>query len=398
MKYKITYGKSVHDKKEIDAVVKVLKTSTAMGKNVSIFEKKIAKLFGKKYCVMVNSGTSALMLLAELINLKKNDEFITPVVTFPSTIVPFIKKGLVPKFVDVNLENLQIDIDKLEKNITKKTKAIIIPNLIGNLPRWERIKRLAKKNKILLIEDSADTIGSKVLKKKSGIYSDFSITSFYGSHIINCAGNGGALLLNDKKIYLRAKVLRSWGRLSSIIDERNLHNRFNYKLNGINYDKKFVFSEMGFNIEPSELGAAFGLKQISKLKKNIKTRQKNFNLHINFFKSYRELFILPKIDTKIFTAMLAFPLILKDNLKFNRTELQIYLEKNKIQTRPIFTGNILFQPGFKSFKHKKTQKVFSVANKITKDGMLIGLHHGLKKSDINYMHKIFSKFISKKYE
>ena len=171
--------------------------------------------------------------------------------------MPLVKKGLVPKFIDVELKNLQIDISKIEKSITKKTKALVIPNLIGNLPRWDKIKKLADKKKLLLIEDSADTVGSKIFKKKSGIYDDFSITSFYGSHIINCAGNGGALMLNSKKLYLRAKVLRSWGRLSSIIDEKDFKRRFNYKLNGIDYDTKFVFSEMGFNIEPSEMGAAF---------------------------------------------------------------------------------------------------------------------------------------------
>ena len=347
---------------------------------------------------MVNSGTSALMLLAELLDLKKGDEFITPVVTFPSTIVPLVKKGLVPKFVDVELKNLQIDISKIEKSITKKTKALVIPNLIGNLPRWDKIKKLADKKKLLLIEDSADTVGSKIFKKKSGIYSDFSITSFYGSHIINCAGNGGALMLNSKKLYLKAKVLRSWGRLSSIIDEKDFKRRFNYKLNGIDYDTKFVFSEMGFNIEPSEMGAAFGLQQLLKLKKNISSRQKNFKQHINFFRNLDNLFILPEIDKNIFTAMLAFPLILKNNLRFTRTELQIFLEKNKIQTRPIFSGDILYHPGFKSFKFKRAEKKFTVANKITKDGLLIGLHHGLKTLDIKYIHKIFRKFISQKYE
>ena len=115
MKYKVTYGKSVHDSKEITAVVKTMKNSTAMGKNVLNFENKIAKLFNKKYCIMVNSGSSALMLLVEMLNLKKGDEFLTPIVTFPSTIVPFIKKGIIPKFIDVNLENLQIDLDQLKK-------------------------------------------------------------------------------------------------------------------------------------------------------------------------------------------------------------------------------------------------------------------------------------------
>ena len=172
-------------------------------------------------CIMVNSGSSALMLLVEMLNLKKGDEFLTPIVTFPSTIVPFIKKGIIPKFIDVNLENLQIDLDQLKKNITSKTKAIVVPNLIGNIPDWKKIKKFIKNKKIILIEDSADTLGYKIDQKVNGI-SDYSITSFYGSHVINCAGTGGALMLNDKKLLLKGKVLRSWGRLSSIIKEDNL--------------------------------------------------------------------------------------------------------------------------------------------------------------------------------
>ena len=192
------------------------------------------------------------------------------------------------------MENLQIDINQLKKSITKKTKAIVVPNLIGNIPDWKKIKEFTKKKKIMLIEDSADTLGYKIDQKFNGI-SDFSITSFYGSHVINCAGTGGALMLNDKKLFLKGKILRSWGRLSSIIKEDNIKDRFNFKINGIDYDKKFVFSEMGFNIEPSEIGASFGLVQLTKLKANIIKRQKNFNLHYKFFKKLNHLFHLPII-------------------------------------------------------------------------------------------------------
>lgn len=393
MSYIVTYGKSVHNHLEINAVIKTLKKSTQMGKNVRLFEKKVANLFNKKYCLMVNSGTSALMLLAELIDLKKGDEFITPILTFPSTIAPFIKKGFIPKFVDVDPKTLQIDLDKLKNNITNKTKAIVVPNLIGNIARWDKIKKIIAKKKIILIEDSADTLGSKVVQKKTGSFSDYIITSFYGSHVINCAGNGGALMLNNKKKYIRGKILRSWGRLSSITSETNLKDRFNYKLNGIDYDKKFVFQEMGFNFEPSEIGAAFGIEQIKKLNKNIKLRQKNFKLHTDFFKKYSKYFKLPVIDKKISTAMLAYPLIIQNNSNFKRKELQLYLERNGIQTRPIFSGNILFHPGFKNVKHKSKEKKFHNADDITRNGILIGLHHGINEKKIKYIHKTFKKFL-----
>ena len=176
--------------------------------------------------------------------------------------------NLKPIFVDCEKETLQIDIDEIEKSITKKTKALLIPNLIGNIPDWKKLKLIANKYKLKIIEDSADTLGGKVNGKSTGIYSDISITSFYGSHIISCAGNGGCFLTNNKNFYEKAKVLRSWGRMSSLVkDSENINKRLGIKLKGIDYDKKFVFSEAGYNFEPSEIGASFGLQQLKKFKR-----------------------------------------------------------------------------------------------------------------------------------
>ena len=144
----------------------------------------------------------------------------------------------------------------------------MIPNLIGNVPDWKKIYKISRKFKLPIIEDSADTLGASIDRKPTGVYSDISITSFYGSHIISCAGNGGMLLTNNKKYYEKAKVLRSWGRMSTLIkDPENIVKRLNIKLKGIDYDKKFVFSELGYNFEPSEIGAAFGLVQLKKFRK-----------------------------------------------------------------------------------------------------------------------------------
>ena len=200
-------------------------------------------------------------------------------------------------------------------------------------------------------------------------------------------------MVNDKKLFLKGRILRSWGRLSSIIKEDNLKDRFNFKINGIDYDKKFVFSEMGFNIEPSEIGASFGLVQLTKLKGNISKRQKNFNFNYNFFKKLNHLFHLPEIKRNYSTGMLDFPIIIKKNSNFTRKNLQIYLEKNKIQTRPIFTGNILYHPGFKNFKYKLASKKFHNAHLISTNGILLGLHQGLNNQDILYMHKKILNFL-----
>ena len=392
---RVPYGLSVHGNEEIKAVTKVLKTSTQMGKNVSLFEKKIAKLFSKKYGLMVNSGSSALLLAMETLNIPEGSEVITPALTFSTTVGYIVRNKLVPVFVDVEEGTYCINENKIRNLITKKTRAIVAPHLMGNIVNWEKLAPMLKKKGILIIEDSADTLGATHKGKSTGQHADISITSFYGSHIINCAGNGGMVCFNDKKQYIKAKLLRSWGRSSSLFDEKSekIENRFNIKLDGISYDKKFVFEKIGHNLEPSELGAAFGLVQLKKLKTNLRKREINFNLHTKFLKKYSKYFILPKQLPRSKSGWLAYPITITENAPFSRTQMQIFLEKKNIQTRVVFTGNILRQPGFKNIKAKKDKKGYPEADKVMKNGILIACHHGLTKSMIKHIHKSIDEFL-----
>jgi len=392
---KISYGKNVYDNKEINAVIKTLNNSTQMGRSVSTFENKISKLFSKKFGLMVNSGSSALTLALKVMDFKKDSEIITPCLNFGTAVSAIMLSNLKPVFVDCEIETLQININKIEEKITKKTKALLIPNLIGNLPDWKKIKQLAKKYKLMVIEDSADTLGATINKKPSGRFSDISITSFYGSHIISCAGNGGMFLTSNNEFFTRAKVLRSWGRMSTLIkDSENINKRLGIKLKGYDYDRKFVFSEVGYNFEPSEVGASFGLVQLKKFINFNALRNRNFKLHFNFFKKLNDYFIIPKIEKSVKTNFLAYPIILKNNVKFTRKKFQIFLENNNIQTRPIFSGNILRHPAFSSLINK-TNKLESFKNTdyIMKYGLLIGCHQGLSIKDIFYIHSKIIEFI-----
>ena len=395
---RVPYGLSVHGKDEINAVNKVLKNSTQMGKNVYEFEKKVAKLFNKKYGLMVNSGSSGLMLAMEVLNFPEGSEIITPALTFSTTVSYIVRNKLIPVFADVKEGSYCIDEDKIENLISKKTKAIVAPHLIGNIVNWQKIHKKLKKRKIIIIEDSADTLGATFKNKSVGKNTDISITSFYGSHIINCAGNGGMVCFNDKKQYLKAKLLRSWGRSSSLFDENSekIENRFNIKIEGIRYDKKFVFEQIGHNVEPSEIGAAFGLIQLKKLKKNIKNRERNFKIHNKFFKKYEKFFILPKQLPGSKSGWLAYPLTIKKNPFFSRTEFQIFLEKRNIQTRVVFTGNILKQPGFKKIKKKVNINGYPEADKVMRHGVLLACHHGLTNKMTKHIHKTVEDFIKSK--
>ncbi|MDA9851051.1 aminotransferase class I/II-fold pyridoxal phosphate-dependent enzyme, partial [Flavobacteriaceae bacterium] len=245
---KISYAKTVYGQEEIDAVVKCLNESTQMGNYSRKFESAIAELFAKKSCLYVNSGSSALYIGIEALGFKEGSEVITPALTFGTTVGCLVKNNLIPVFVDVEPLSYCIDPDKIEDMISDKTVAILAPNLMGNICDWNRIRQIADKHNLIVIEDSADTLGGMINGKLSGTYSDMSITSFYGSHIINCAGNGGALMLNDNKAIEKAKLLRSWGRSSSLFDEKSeaIENRFNIDIGGIDYDAKFVFETAGY--------------------------------------------------------------------------------------------------------------------------------------------------------
>ena len=390
---RVPYGMTVHGQEEIDAVVEVLKTSTQMGKNVNAFEAKVARLFDKKHGLMVNSGSSALYLAVELLNLLKGSEVITPVLTFSTTVASLVKNGLIPVFIDVEPDTFLIDVNQIEAAITPNTKAISIPNLLGNIPDWERIVAIAKKHDLKLIEDSADTLGGTLRGKSSGHHSDISITSFYGSHVINGAGNGGMLCVNDDELFRRGKLLRSWGRSSSIFKEsEKIENRFNVELEGVQYDAKFVFEEPGYNLEPSEMSAAFALVQLEKLEHNITAREQNFEKQYRFFKQYEHWFEMPKQTPDTRTGWLAFPLIIKDAAPFSRTDMQIALEKADIQTRVIFTGNILRQPGFKNIDCVKNPQGYPNADKVMQGGILLACHHGLTNEMLKYVHQSFDEF------
>lgn len=397
---KIYYGYAVYDRKEINAVNEVLtkKNLTLIdGPSVKLFEKNVAKLFGKRFGLMVNSGSSANLLAIASLKLKKGSEIITPTLTFSTTVAPIYQLGMVPHFVDVEMNKFIINTEQIEKAINKKTKAIIVPNLLGNIPNYKKIYKIAKKYKLKIIEDSADTIGYTVNKKTFGKFTDIATTSFYASHIVTGAGFGGMACFNDKKLYEEAKILRGWGRSSATFNEsEDIKKRFSAKVSGIPYDGKYIFLRMGYNFLPSEISAAFGLQQIKKLNNNISIRTKNFKYLKNFFSKFQEYVNLPVTNLNARTPWLAFPLTIKKNKKFNRRDMQIYFEKNNIQTRTIFTGNILRQPIMKNLKYKSIKNSSLISDNVMENGILLGCHHGMKLNDLKYICKIFINFLKYK--
>lgn len=391
----VPYGCTVHGEDEIAAVVAVLRSSTQMGKNVREMEQSVAELFGKKHGVMVNSGSSANYLAVEILNLPPQSEVITPALTFSTTVAPLVKNNLIPAFVDVEHNTFNIDANLVEAMITDKTKAIMVPNLLGNLPDWTKLREIADRYNLILIEDSCDTLGATTDDLPAGRHTDITTTSFYGSHVINCAGNGGMLCLNDPALAEKAKLLRSWGRSSSLfLESESIENRFNQEVDGIPYDSKFIFETIGYNLEPSEMGAAFGLVQLKKLQANIDLRDYFFHQHLAFFSRYMNWFILPKQFPKCRTGWLAFPLVIREDAPFTRTQMQIFLEKCRIQTRTVLTGNILRQPGFAKIQRKESPNGYANSDRVMRGGILVGCHHGMNEDMMQHIHNSFERFAS----
>jgi len=246
-----------------------------------------------------------------------------------------------------------------------------------------------------VLHASADTLGATLSEIPVGYYSDMSITSFYGSHIINCAGNGGALCLNNSEAFEKAKLLRSWGRSSSLFDEKSesIENRFTVKLDEIEYDAKFVFEIPGYNLEGSEVGAAFGLVQLESLQNNIEVREKNFQRQISFFNKYPEMFQNPVRQNGIRSGFLAFPILISDKAPFSRRKFQIFLEERDIQTRVCFTGNVLRQPMARNIEKRIDKLGYKNADAVMARGVLLPLHHGMTDEMFLRLHEVIEEFL-----
>jgi len=213
--------------------------------------------------------------------------------------------------------------------------------------------------------------------------------------VITAAGNGGMLCVNDDELARRARLMRSWGRTSSLfVDSESVENRFNVEIDGFSYDAKFVFEALGFNLEPSEMGAAFGLVQLDRLEENIAARERNFAAQLAFFKQYEDWFILPRQLPESRTGWLAFPLTIRPDAPFTRRDMQIFLERRDIQTRPVFTGNILRQPAMKGVNSRISDKGYPVADDVMRGGILLACHHGLTPEQLDHIHASFCDFVA----
>ena len=360
-----------YGEKEIKAVEESLRAGwlAGFGPRTIEFEEKIAKEFGKKFGVFVNSGSSACLLALAALDLPKGSKIITPALTFSTTLAPIIQLGFIPIFIDSNLTSYVPTVEDILDAITEDTKAIMVPNLIGNKPDWALLKaglELMGRQDIYVIEDSADTV---TYTKDS----DVSTTSFYASHVITAGGMGGMVMFNDEKHVKKALQYRDWGRIGD--NSEDMSDRFAHDVDGIPYDYKFLYGVLGYNMKCSEMSAAFGLVQLERFQT---FKQKRY---LENLKDVKEI-LLP--DDSIKPNWLAIPLQTE-----RRLELLNYLEDNNIQTRVTFAGNVTRHPIYREYLQD-----FKNADLVMKNGFLLGAHHGMDLDDVDYVCDKIKEFFA----
>ncbi len=342
----------------------VKKKQLTMSKITKNFEKQFSKYVGSKYAVMVNSGSSANLLSVfaakNLNNFKNGDEVIVPSLCWSTSLWPIIQAGLKPVFVDINLKNYNASVDEILKKITKKTKIILLIHVLGTSLNLDILKKKIKR-KILIIEDTCESLGTKYKNKYLGNFGEFGTYSFYYSHQITC-GEGGMIVTNIKKNYEMLKIMRAHG-WDRDINKKN--------------EKNFNFINMGFNLRPLEISAAIASNQLKRLKKFSKIRNENRGKIINSIRmhaNWDNQYYFVETEKYLKPSWFGLPLLLNKKYLPYKNSILKHLKNNGIETRPIISGNFLNQKAAKIYKLNSKNEKFPNADYVEKAGFFIGLH------------------------
>lgn len=378
----------IHDDEEIEAVVQVLRTSNLeIGESVAALEAGVATLLAKRHGVMVNSGSSALRLAIDLLGLEPGDEIITSPLTFSTDVAPMAQSGLVPAFVDITPDTYQIDPEGIAGMIGPRTKAILVPNLCGNVPDWDAIRAVADEHGLKVVEDSCDVLDSWLRDERTGTRSDISVTSFARSHAITAGGTGGMVGVDDDELHDRCLSLRRWGRRSESFlfgSQVGQRQRYGELADGTEYDMVFVFDTIGYNFEPSELGAAYGLVQLGKLGRFNGQRQANWQ-RLDDVLAGRAGVTPGRTTDGARTTWMRYCLAIDDDAPFTRRQVQEFLGQRHVETRMVWTGNIIRQPGFAKIAHRVPDRGLPNCDRVMDRAICLPIHHGLNRDHMDYI-------------
>lgn len=406
-KTKVGYAGAYYDQREVKAMVDVIfKGWFGLAEKGISLENNLSKFIGSKSALLTNSGSSAsLLAMSALSNkyfadrIEKGAEVITPACTFATTASSIVHAGFTPVFVDIELGTYNVNIENLKKAISKKTKVFFLPHTLGNPNDMTSVMSLAKKHNIYVVEDNCDALGSKFDGKTTGSFGILATCSFYPAHHITLAGEGGAVIINDKRLERIILSLRNWGRGCWCIGtEKNPNgacdNRFNFKIDKIPIDHKYFFTNLGYNLKPTEIQAAMGIVQLQKYPKMMAIRKNNFDHLFKLISRFDKFFILPKSHPNADPCWFSFPITIRDNAPFNRSTITRFLESKMIETRTVFAGNITRHPAFFGVKYRTVGDLTN-SDKVLKDTFFVGIWPGLGTQQIEYIGQIFKEFLAK---
>jgi CDP-6-deoxy-D-xylo-4-hexulose-3-dehydrase len=369
------------------------------GRFSDVFEKQFAEFMDQKYCLLVNSGSSANLVAFSALTsyllgknrVKPGDEVITVAAGFPTTVNPIIQNRCVPVFVDVELGTYQVDISKLEAALSEKTSAVMIAHTLGNMFNAEEVSEFCRKNDLWLVEDCCDATGATLNGKKAGTFGDIATVSFYPAHHITM-GEGGAVLTSSPILKRAAESIRDWGRdcWCPPGKDNTCQKRYNWSLGRLpkGYDHKYTYSHVGYNLKVSDMQAAVGVSQLKKLPGFIEKRRENFSFLKNNLMHLEDKLILPFPTEGVEASWFGFPITLRpDKVKLSRNDLVRHLEANKVGTRLLFGGNLIKQPAYLEIEHRLAGDL-KFTDLIMDHTFWVGVYPALQSEHLMYICKM----------
>jgi CDP-6-deoxy-D-xylo-4-hexulose-3-dehydrase len=401
----VRYAGRVFDEQELQRLVdSSLDFWLTSGRFTDQFEQDFAERNGVEYAYLVNSGSSAnLIALSALTSpllgekrLKPGDEVIAVAAGFPTTVNPIIQNGMIPVFVDVELGTYNASPAEIRAAVGPKTRAIFLAHTLGNPFDLDSVLDMVRKNNLFLVEDCCDALGSTYRGKKVGTFGHIATFSFYPAHHITM-GEGGAVITNDELLSRAIRSIRDWGRDCYCAGGENntCGRRFNAKYGNLphGYDHKYVYSHIGYNLKATDMQASIGIEQLKKLPRFIEKRKENFLAWYQGFQQWKDFFILPRSLEVSDSAWFAFPLTVKDNAPFTRTELSDHLNANLVETRNLFAGNLIRQPAYAGIQFRAVSDL-SNSDRIMNQTFFLGTYPGLSREQIQFVLGVLDSFIS----
>lgn len=401
---RVQYAGRVYDERELQlAVDAVLDFWLTAGPRVEAFEAGLASFLGIRHVASVNSGSSANLVAVSTLRsprlerpLQPGDEVITPAVGFPTTVAPIVQNGLVPVFVDCLLGSYNLDPEQLEPALSNRTRAIFLAHTLGNPAEMGPVMAFAREHDLYVIEDACDALGATYDGRMAGTFGHLGTLSFYPAHHIT-TGEGGAVVTDDPLLARIARSIRDWGRDCwcgyNSPPAGACGRRFEWEIPGLGepYDHRYLFVEIGYNLKMTDIQGAIGLAQLEKIAGFIAARRENFRQLYDGLRPYEEYLLLPEWSSRAEPSWFAFPITVRADAPFSRRDLVTFLEGRNIETRLLFAGNIVRQPGYRRIHHRTVGDLAS-SDVVLRSTFFIGVYPGLDAERIAYILEAFADF------